>query len=220
MYTEDDLLPLSGLQHLAFCERQWALIHLEQQWEENPLTAEGRLLHEHVHEAGAETRRTLAIVRALPLRCLRLGISGQADAVEFHLLGASAGPGATLPGREGSWRPFPVEYKRGRPKRQECDLVQVCAQALCLEEMLGAPVPDGAIFYATPRRRLDVAMTAELRARTEALCVRMQELYVTRTTSPPVVTKACQSCSLNTTCCPNLRRSQGVAEYLATALED
>ena len=115
MFTEDDLLPLSGLQHMAFCERQWALIHLEQQWEENPLTAEGHILHERAHDSATETRGTLVTVRALPLHSLRLGISGQADVVEFHALEPGDGAGAVLEDRAGRWRPCPVEYKRGKP---------------------------------------------------------------------------------------------------------
>src|SRR5216683_5044670 len=117
MFEEDDLLPLSGLQHLHFCERQWGLIHIEQIWAENRLTAEGRVLHDRAHEAGSETRPGLRIARGLRVRSLRLGLSGEADVVEFR----AAPDGAALPGEDGFWRPFPVEYKRGRPKRDHCD---------------------------------------------------------------------------------------------------
>ncbi len=141
MYLEADLLPLSGLQHLGYCERQWALIHLEQQWAENRLTAEGRQMHEGAHEQREETRREVCVSRALPVRSLRLGVSGVVDVVEFR------------PKSEGRTQPFPIEYKRGRPKPNRCDEVQLCAQALCLEEMLGVEVPTGAIFYGQPRRR-------------------------------------------------------------------
>src|ERR1039458_1818468 len=118
MYSEDDLLPLSGLQHLVFCERQWRLIHIEQVWAENRLTAEGRVLHDRAHEAGSESRPGLRIARGLRLRSLRLGISGQADVVEFR----AAPNGVALPGEDGFWRALPVEYKRGRSKRDHCDL--------------------------------------------------------------------------------------------------
>jgi CRISPR-associated exonuclease Cas4 len=173
LYAEDDLLPLSGLQHLVFCERQWALIHIEQVWAENRLTAQGRVLHERTHEAGAESRPGLRVARGLRLRSLRLGLAGQADVVEFH----AALAGVALTGEEGLWRPFPVEYKRGRPKPDRCDEVQLCAQALCLEEMFECAIAAGALFYGTPRRRLEVEFDAALRVETERLAVCMQELY-------------------------------------------
>jgi CRISPR-associated exonuclease Cas4 len=152
---------------------------------------------------------------------LRLGISGQADVVEFHALEPGDGAGAVLKDRAGRWRPCPVEYKRGKPKRKICDLVQVCAQALCLEEMLGAAVPEAALFYATPRRRHAVPVSPQLRAQTEALCLRMHELYRVRQTPAPVYTPACESCSLKTVCCPKvLDRRKDVRAYLARAMED
>ncbi len=144
-YAEDDLIPISALQHLIFCERQCALIHVEQAWDENRFTAEGRIMHERVHEAGEDSRGTVRVARGLSLRSLRLGLIGKADVVEFHRV------------ERGRWRPFPVEHKRGKPKPDESDKVQLCAQALCLEEMLGAEVPSGAIFYGRTRHRLEVA---------------------------------------------------------------
>jgi CRISPR-associated exonuclease Cas4 len=218
MFAEDDLLPLSGLQHMAFCERQWALIHIEQQWEENPLTAEGRVLHDRVHESGSESRKTLVIVRGLPLHSFRLGISGQADAVEFRAAPLGDAGGVSLEGKPGRWVPSPVEYKRGKPKKQICDLVQVCAQALCLEEMLEISIPAGALFYATPRRRREVPFTSELRAQTERLCARMQFLYARRQTPAPVYTKGCENCSLKNICLPRtLADPRDVWAYLAAA---
>ena len=144
MFTEDDLLPISALQHLLFCERQCALIHVEGLWADNVLTVEGTHMHRRSDEGADEKRDGVRIVRALPLRSLRLGLAGRADVVEFH----RGEPGA-------AWAPFPVEYKRGRAKRERCDQVQLCAQALCLEEMLGVEIPAGALFYgqAPPRRR-------------------------------------------------------------------
>ncbi len=167
---------------MALCERPWAVIHIEQQWEENPLTAEGHVLHEVVHEAGAESRKTLVLARGLPLHSFRLGISGQADAVEFRATRSDDPDSVVLEGKSARWRPSPVEHKRGKPKKQVCDLVQVCAQALCLEEMFGIAIPKGALFYATPRRRLEVVFTSDLRGQTERLCARMQELYGRRET--------------------------------------
>jgi CRISPR-associated exonuclease Cas4 len=221
MFAEDDLLPLSGLQHMAFCERQWALIHIEQQWEENPLTAEGRVLHEHVHEAGSESRKTLVVVRGLPLHSFRLGVSGQADAVEFRAARHDDAEGVQLEGKSGRWLPSPVEYKRGKPKKAICDLVQVCAQALCLEEMFGIAIPGGALFYARPRRRQEVAFTPELRGQTERLCARMWDLYGRRETPPPVYTRGCESCSLKNICLPRtLANPRDVQAYLAGALRE
>jgi len=221
MYSEDDLLPLSGLQHMAFCERQWAPFHIDSKWEENPLTAEGRVLHEHVHEAGSESRKTLVVVRGLPLHNFRLGISGQADAVEFRATRPGDPRGVELDGKPGRWLPSPVEYKRGKPKKQICDLVQVCAQVLCLEEMFGITIPAGALFYATTRRRQEFAFTTELRAQTERLCARMQDLYARRETPPPVYTKGCENCSLKNICLPRtLAASREVRAYLAGAMKE
>jgi CRISPR-associated exonuclease Cas4 len=188
MFDESDLLPISGLQHLVFCERQWALIHLESAWAENRLTAEGDELHVKTDSGLSGTVGEMVVARSLDLRCLRLGVSGRADVVEFH----------------GSDRvPFPVEYKHGKSKRIDCDRVQLCAQALCLEEMTGKAVPEGALFYATPRRREHVEFTTELRATTEAAVARMHELWREGRTPPPVKTPGCKSCSLLDLCQPD-----------------
>jgi CRISPR-associated exonuclease Cas4 len=181
----DDALPLSGLQHLAFCPRQWALIHLEQAWAENRLTAEGRLLHEKADLPGQSRRHDLRTVRGLELTSRRLGLAGRADVVEFRP------------------EPFPVEYKRGKRKPADCDLVQLCAQALCLEEMLNCAVERGAIFYGEPRRRLEVEFSSQLRARTETLAVEMQRLYQSCETPPARPGSHCQNCSLVNICLPH-----------------
>lgn len=216
MFTEEDLLPLSGLQHMLFCERQWALIHLEQIWMENRLTADGRVMHERVHQSESEGRPGLRVVRGLRLHSLRLGLSGQADVVEYH---RSEDAGIALPGRQGLWRAFPVEYKRGKPKADACDEVQLCAQGLCLEEMYGSPVAGGALYYGEPRRRTDVPFSLELRAQTEALASRMHALYKARLTPQADWQPKCDSCSLRDACLPKLRkRAPKVAEYLAGAL--
>ena len=180
----DDALPLSGLQHLAFCPRQWALIHLEQAWSENRLTAEGRLLHERVDLPGQSRRPNLRIVRGMRLQSLRLRLAGRADIVEFRP------------------EPFPVEYKRGKLKPTDCDSVQLCAQAICLEEMLGVSVPVGAIFYGEPRRRIDVDFTVALRGRTEQLAATMHRLYNAHETPPALPGKHCDRCSLIDVCLP------------------
>lgn len=208
MYGQDDLLPLSALQHIVFCERQCALIHVEQAWDENRFTAEGRIMHERVHEEGEESRPGVKIARGVPLRSLRLGLSGKADAVEFI--------------READlWRPFPVEHKRGKPKPDECDSIQLCAQALCLEEMLGVEVPAGAIFYGRTRRRLEVAFDRGLREKTEAAADRLHELVEKRQTPAPVYSKKCRACSLADLCLPRaIQKNRSVWEYLARALEE
>jgi CRISPR-associated exonuclease Cas4 len=215
MYTEDDLLSLSGLQHLMFCERQWALIHIEQIWEENRLTAEGRVLHERTHQPGSERRPGVRTARGLRLHSLRLGLVGQADVVEFR----RAESGVVLPNAEGVWRPFPVEYKRGRPKKNACDEVQLCAQALCLEEMFTCQIGEGSLFYGEPRRRHPVVFSAALRTKTESLAARMQELYRSGTTPLAEYEPKCDGCSLIARCMPRvLAKPPNVARYLARAL--
>jgi CRISPR-associated exonuclease Cas4 len=221
MFSEDDLLPLSGLQHLLFCERQWGLIHIEQQWDENRLTAEGRILHDRVHDAGTETRGDVVTARGLRLRSLRLGLSGQADAVEFHRVPAGPPLGVALDGRAGWWRPFPVEYKRGRPKADACDEVQLCAQAICLEEMLGVEIQNGALYYGAERRRKGIEFSPPLRAQTEELARRMHQLYAARATPPAVYAKKCERCSLIGRCLPEaVSKRDAVKRYLARALRD
>lgn len=216
MYSEDELLPISALQHLSFCERQWALIHLEQVWSENLFTAEGRNLHEKTHEADCENRPGLRIVRGLRLRCLRLGLVGQADVVEFH----KAEVGVSLDGVSGLWRPFPVEYKRGKAKPDNCDRVQLCAQAMCLEEMLGAEIREGALFYGRPRRREVVEFTPELRGETESLAMKLHELHAAGKTPKARYGPKCKSCSLLEVCMPKITGpDKDIAHYLAKALE-
>lgn len=221
IFTEEELLPLSGLQHLLFCERQWALIHIEQQWDENRLTQEGRLLHERVHESGTEARPDAVIARGLRVRSLRLGLSGETDVVEFQRAEPGTSGAIQLEGRGGWWLPFPVEYKRGRPKSDAWDEVQLCAQALCLEETFGVTIPAGALFYGSKRRRTHVDFDAPLRAQTEQLARRMHEMYAARTTPPAVYAGKCEKCSLIERCMPKMSaRRRDVERYLATALRD
>jgi CRISPR-associated exonuclease Cas4 len=211
MYSEDNLLPLSGLQHLLFCERQCALIHVEGQWLENRLTAEGRVGHERVHGGGGRTDPGVRTVFALHLRCLRLGISCVADAVEFH-----------RPARDLPWLPFPVEHKRGRPKHGDWDRVQLCAQAMCLEEMLDVAVPEGALYYGATRRRLPVTFTESLRRETEEAALRFHELVDScRTPKARYVPEKCDACSLFPVCLPKLATGpRSVKSYLAKALAE
>ena len=207
MFSEDELLPLSALQHLMFCERQCALIHIEQAWAENRLTVEGRNLHSKVHEAGDESRGDLRIVRGLRLRSLRLGLVGQADVVEFHQQGEQ-------------WVPFPVEYKRGKPKPEPCDEIQLCAQAICLEEMTGARILEGAIFYGQPRRRHPVVFNDRIRALTESAARRLHELIDNGRTPPASFEKKCESCSLLNLCVSKMAgQLKLAARYLLEMLE-
>jgi len=205
-FDESDLLPLSALQHLLFCERQCALIHIEQLWVENVLTAQGRQEHEKADSGFGESRRDLRIARGLSLRSLRLGLSGKADVVELHR--AKEGqPGCLIPIVPGRWRPFPVEYKHGRPKENDCDRVQLCAQALCLEEMLDVLIPDGALFYQSIRRRERIQFDAVLRKTTEDTIERLQVLFRSGITPPAVYDQRCKRCSLLDVCLP--RRTDG-----------
>lgn len=214
-YTEDDLLPLSGLQHMLFCERQCALIHVEQVWAENRLTAEGRIMHEKVHDADRESRGDVRIEFAMPLRSLRLGLIAKADVVEFHRRPDSGEKGST------AWLPFPVEYKRGKPKKDNSDKVQLCAQAMCLEEMLDLEIPEGAIFYGRTRRRQDVAFDDELRHETEETAKRFHELVESGITPKPVYKKKCGNCSMYDLCLPKTVEKAGtINSYLMDAVRE
>lgn len=198
---EDSLIPLSALQHYLFCPRQCALIHIEQAWADNAATVEGHLLHERVDAGMGETRPGIRIARGMHLRSFALGVAGRADAVEFR--GSPAVP-------------YPVEYKRGRPKPHRADEVQLCAQALCLEEMCGVPVPEGALYYGAERRRTRVAFDPDLRALTALVAAEARTMILTQRTPPPVVTPGCRSCSLLDACCPErLHKPLSVARWLA-----
>lgn len=190
MFSEDELLPISALQHLLFCERQCALIHLEQQWAENRLTIEGQHLHRRAHERKTERRDGVHIVRGLAVRSLRYGLVGQTDVVEFTPLDDAAraradrGGGGLKVVSVGNWQANPVEYKRGKPKKDDSDRVQLTAQALCLEEMLDTTIAAGALFYGRTRRRSDVVFDAKMRDTTTATARRLHELIASRRTPP------------------------------------
>lgn len=205
MREEDQLLPISALQHLLFCERQCALIHIEQVWSENEFTSEGNLLHERTHEGPDESRPGVRITRGMPVRSLELGLSGQCDVVEFHADGAV----------------LPVEYKRGKPKVHSADEVQLCAQALCLEEMLGRAIERGMLYYGKRRRRTDIIFDWQLRELTRDAARRLHLLIESRVTPIAQREKKCESCSLLDLCMPDaLRLRKGVASWFARQLHE
>ncbi len=208
MFTEEDFIQLSALQHIVFCERQCALIYVEQIWQESGLTAEGRIMHEKVHEEQRESRGNVRIEYGIPLRSLQLGLIGKADVVEFHRIDRNI------------WQPFPVEYKRGKPKPDHSDKIQLCAQAICLEEMLSVPIPKGAIFYGRTRRRLDVVFDDALRKETEEDAQKAHQLIASGITPPPVYAKRCESCSLIGECMPKaVGKKSLVKRYLARMVD-
>lgn len=208
---------LSGIQHFAFCPRQWALIHIEQQWTDNYLTASGRILHDKAHdERKFEKRGGCLTVRALKLFSARLGISGECDVVEFH----ENKHGIPIKNYEGLFLPYPVEYKRGKPKIDDCDRLQLCAQAICLEEMLGCKIAAGALFYGEPRRRETVDFTEEIRNKVENATESMHMLFKRQHTPKVQSGKHCSSCSLKDECIPKLSKKseQSVEKYYEDGL--
>ncbi len=204
--AEDALIPLSALQHFLFCPRQCALIHVEQLWAEDRATAEGRLLHEQVDSGRGESRPGVRIARSIQIRSLALGVSGKADVVEL---------------RGSPPVPFPVEYKRGKPKVHRADEVQLCAQAICLEEAFACPVPEGALFYGETRRRVAIIFDANLRALTARVASEARAVLLAGVTPAPVKTPACRRCSLHALCRPErLEKPPAVANWLARTLTD
>jgi len=204
MYTEDDFIHLSALQHFIFCKRQCALIHIEQAWFENVLTAEGRIMHEKVHEEYSENNAGIKIVRGMPLHSFELGLSGKADIVEFHKIKG-----------KNNWVPFPVEYKHGKPKLDNSDKIQLCAQALCLEEMMKVIIFNGALFYGRTRRRLSVTFDDILRHKTKDTAIKLHNFIKEGKTSPPVYSAKCKSCSFINECLPKtIGKKISVNKYL------
>ena len=216
-FKEEDYLQLSGLQHFVFCRRQWALIHIEGQWAENYRTVDGHLMHERVHDQEfRESRGDCLTVRGLAIHSTELGVSGQCDAVEFR----RAPAGIALQNREGLWLPYPVEYKRGKPKKHSADELQLCAQAMCLEEMLCCSITEGALFYGEPRRRTTVTFSPELRERVQSYSDEMHQFYRRGHTPKAKPSKSCSACSLKDLCLPQLTRHGSVSNYLKKAMEE
>lgn len=211
MYKENDYLMLSGLQHFCYCRRQWALIHIEQQWEENERTVDGQLFHRVAHNAERiEKRGNIIITRGLNIKSSKLGMSGICDVVEFH----KSKNGISLFSYEGLWEPYPVEYKKGHPKENIVDEVQLCGQAICLEEMLLCHIPKGSLFYGENRRRTIVEFTDELRKKVFDMAKEMHDLWERGYTPKVKFHKGCNACSLKEICVPKLGKVKSVGAYI------
>lgn len=217
MRDEDEFLALSGIQHFAFCRRQWALIHIERAWADNVLTAEGELVHKRAHDEDLRERRgDTLVVRGLAVHSRALGLAGKCDVVEFY----KDSNGHPLAGEDGLWRAVPVEYKHGRSKTSDADRLQLCAQALCLEEMLGADVPVGYLYYEETRSREKVEMGDCLRKTAASMAEEMHALYYRRHTPRVRPFSACRACSLNDLCLPRAINRTTVGEYVAERLSE
>jgi len=220
MYTEDQFLPLSSVSQYVHCPRRCALIHLEQTWADNVYTAEGDVLHDKVDSGKSESRGDLKIIRSLRLHSFHLGISGITDVVEFHRCPTDEA-GIQIPGATGLWTPFPVEYKRGAAKDIRCYEVQICAQALCLEEMLGIDTPEGALFLGEKQHRVPVVFNNVLRKETEAVCLAVHNLFDSGITPPGEYSKRCRSCSLIENCLPqSAGTGKSVRKWLTRQIDE
>ena len=216
-YKEEDFLQLSGIQHFKFCRRRWALIHIEKQWAENFRTADGRVMHQNAHDKGfRESRGDVLVTRGMAVFSAVLGISGECDVLEFH----REETGIPLKGREGLWQPYPVEDKRGEPNERSGDTLQLCAQAMCLEEMLCCTVPEGALYYGELRHRMDVVFTPALREQVRTLLEEMHDLYRRGYTPRVKRSRACHACSLTEMCKPVLMGTRLVADYIGERLRN
>ena len=211
-YREEDYLMISGIQHFRFCRRQWAIIHIEKQWEENVHTVTGELMHRKTHDPYlAEKRRDVLISRALPVHSRSLGVSGECDTVEFR----KSENGVKLHGHRDLYEIYPVEYKKGSPKITEEDRLQLTAQAMCLEEMFSANIAEGAIFYGETRKREAVAFTDELRTEVKEMFEEMHQYYNRGYTPKVKWSKSCNGCSLKDICLPKLGKAQSVKAYIS-----
>lgn len=216
-YEEDDYLLISGIQHFRFCRRQWALIHIEQQWEENVHTVVGELMHKKAHDPYLKEKRgDLIVVRALPVASRVMGVSGECDLVEFR----KCGEGVPLHGHRGLYSVFPVEYKKGKPKTNEEDILQLTAQAICLEEMFETEIRQGALFYGVTRRRETVNFTQKLKDEVKALFEEMHQYYRRKYTPRVRRNKSCNACSIKDICLPSLGRNRSVQEYIQESLTE
>ena len=217
IYAEEDFLQLSGLQHFKFCRRRWALIHLEHQWAENYRTIDGALMHQNAHDRDfRESRGGCIVTRGVSIFSAALGVSGQCDVLEYHRGSA----GIPIRGRDGLWQPYPVEYKRGSPRADTGDTLQLCGQAMCLEEMLCCDIPAGALYYGEIRRRVAIEFTPALRDEVRQMLAQMHDLFRRGHTPKVKPTKSCRACSLNALCLPKLMKTRSVSAYLKDAMGD
>lgn len=216
MYDDDDYLSLSGIQHFAFCRRQWALIHIEQTWRDSLLTVQGDIMHDRAHDEGLRERRgDLLVVRGLSVRSSELGLVGKCDVVEFR----QSKNGHPLFGEDGHWREIPVEYKRGRSKESDVDRLQLCAQAMCLEEMFGSEIPLGYLYYGATKSREHVDFSLDLREKVRDAAFEMHQLYQRRHTPRGKYRVVCRSCSLNEACLPERNQQVSVSDYITAHLD-
>ena len=217
VYNENDFLQLSGIQHFAFCRRQWALIHVEGLWADNLRTVEGNLLHERAHdESLREVRGDRIIVRGVRLLSATLGISGQCDVLEF----LRSDQGISVKGQSGQWQPYPVEYKRGEPKDLDADRFQLCGQAMCLEEMLCCNIPEGILFWGEKHRREPVALTEDLRQSVRNAFSEMHQDYDRGYTPKVKEKRGCASCSLRQICLPEITKIPSAHTYIEQKLHE
>lgn len=221
VYSEEDYLMLSGLQHFFFCKRQWALIHVEQQWNENQATMEGKYIHNKADNPFiVETRKNIFISRAVPISSKELGVSGVIDVIEY----VQSGGGIAIKGREGLWQPNIVEYKRGKPKKDIRDIIQLTAQVLCIEEMFGCNISSSDLYYHEINKRTKVVITEELRKNTKEAAGEMHRIYDQRITPKAESYKNCTLCSLFDICMPRLTKKKiSIANYIekyAKSVED
>lgn len=216
-YRSEDLLPLSGIQHFLFCRRQWALMYLERQWQDNLLTLEGKQLHQKADDPFFdESRRDLIIARSVPVASYRLGLNGICDLVEF----VENAQGVTLGARQGHYLATPVEYKRGHVKTDACDEAQLCAQAICLEEMLAINIPVGYLYYGETRHRVAVELHSELRKLVQEMADEMHAYFSSGYTPRVRTSKACRSCSLAGICLPVLmEKNIPASDYIRQQIE-
>lgn len=217
LVLDDNGLLISGIQHFVFCRRQWALIYIEQAWDENYYTTSGKIMHEAAHDdTFIEKRKDTLVTRGMSIHSDRFHIRGKCDVVEFI-----ADPsGVVLEGREGLWRLYPVEYKRGKPKEHQADELQLCAEAVCLEEMFCCSIPEAYLYYGEIRRRVPVSLTEELRATLEATCQEMREDYARGYTPRVRVKQGCRTCSLRDQCLPELENAESTNHYLDRVLTE
>lgn len=221
VYSEEDFLMLSGIQHYAFCQRQWALIHIEKQWAENVRTVEGQFLHEKVDDPYiVETRGTLVIERAVPIVSHELGLYGIADMVEY-IKTADLENSIKLEKQDGYWQPHPVEYKRGKAKSDNRDVMQLCAQAMCLEEAYGINIAFGSIYYAQTRRRVQIEFSSELKSSVKEMAVNMHQAFDKGLTPSAIMGANCKLCSLVELCVPKLtKKHKSASRYIEKALDE